>query len=84
MGVDETMNALAAAGKLELIVVGIDNGESKRMNELNPWANPEFSPAEGKQYVEFIVNVVKPYIDQHYRSKPDRANTAIMGSSMAD
>jgi predicted alpha/beta superfamily hydrolase len=81
-GVDETMNALAAAGKLELIVVGIDNGESKRMNELNPWANPEFSPAEGKQYVEFIVNVVKPYIDQHYRSKPDRANTAIMGSSM--
>lgn len=81
-GVDETMNALAAAGKLELIVVGIDNGENKRMNELNPWSNPEFSPAEGKQYVEFIVNVVKPYIDQHYRSKPDRANTAIMGSSM--
>jgi predicted alpha/beta superfamily hydrolase len=81
-GVDETMNALAAAGKLELIVVGIDNGESKRMNELNPWSNPEFNPAEGKQYVEFIVNVVKPYIDQHYRSKPDRANTAIMGSSM--
>ncbi|MBC3883169.1 alpha/beta hydrolase [Undibacterium sp. LX40W] len=81
-GVDETMNALAASGKLELIVVGIDNGESKRMNELNPWDNPEFSPAEGKQYVEFIVKVLKPYIDQHYRSKPDRANTGIMGSSM--
>lgn len=81
-GVDETLNKLAAAGKLELIVVGIDNGEDKRMNELNPWPNLEFSPPEGKQYAEFIVNVVKPYIDQHYRSKPERANTAIMGSSM--
>jgi predicted alpha/beta superfamily hydrolase len=80
-GVDETLNALAKAGKLELIVVAIDNGESKRMTELNPWPNAEFG-SEGKEYAEFIVNVVKPYIDQHYRSKSDRLNTAIMGSSM--
>ena len=80
--VDETMNALAKAGKLELIVVGIDNGESKRMTELNPWPSAQFGAPEGKEYVEFIVNVVKPLIDQRYRSKPDRANTAIMGSSM--
>ncbi|MBC3873106.1 alpha/beta hydrolase [Undibacterium flavidum] len=81
-GVDETMNALSKAGKLDLIVVGIDNGESKRMTELNPWPNAEFGAPEGKEYVEFIVNVLKPYIDTHFRSKPDRANTAIMGSSM--
>lgn len=81
-GVDETLNKLAKEGKLEVIVVGIDNGESKRMNELNPWPNLEFSPQEGKQYMDFIVKVIKPYIDQHYRSEPDRAHTAIMGSSM--
>jgi predicted alpha/beta superfamily hydrolase len=81
-GVDETMNALAKAGKLELIVVGIDNGESKRMTELNPWQNPQFGAPEGKEYVEFIVNVVKPFIDKQYRTKPDRTNTGIMGSSM--
>jgi predicted alpha/beta superfamily hydrolase len=80
--VDETMNALSKAGKLDLIVVGIDNGESKRMTELNPWPNVQFGAPEGKEYVEFIVNVVKPLIDKQYRSKPDRANTAIMGSSM--
>ena len=80
--VDETLNALSKAGKLELIVVGIDNGESKRMTELNPWSNTQFGAAEGKEYVEFIVNVVKPLIDKQYRSKPDRINTAIMGSSM--
>lgn len=80
--VDETMNALSKAGKLELIVVGIDNGESKRMTELNPWSNAQFGTGEGKEYVDFIVNVVKPLIDKQYRSKPDRINTAIMGSSM--
>jgi predicted alpha/beta superfamily hydrolase len=80
--VDETMNALSKTGKLDLIVVGIDNGEAKRMTELNPWPNVQFGAPEGKEYVEFIVNVVKPLIDKQYRSKPDRANTAIMGSSM--
>ncbi len=80
--VDETMNSLSKSGKLDLIVVGIDNGESKRMTELNPWPSVQFGAPEGKEYVEFIVNVVKPLIDKKYRSKPDRVNTAIMGSSM--
>lgn len=80
--VDETMNALSKAGMLDLIVVGIDNGQGKRMTELNPWSNPQFGAGEGKEYMEFIVKVLKPLIDRQYRSKPDRANTAIMGSSM--
>lgn len=80
--VDETLNALSAAGQLELIVVGIDNGQEKRMTELNPWSHPRFGAAEGREYMEFVVRVVKPLIDQRYRTKADRANTAIMGSSM--
>lgn len=80
--VDETLNALARSGKLELIVVGIDNGGEKRMTELNPWSNPRFGAAEGEQYMDFVVKVLKPLIDKRYRTRPDRANTAIMGSSM--
>jgi predicted alpha/beta superfamily hydrolase len=81
-GVDETLNELARTEGLKLIVVGIDNGEKLRVNELNPWDNARFGKGEGAQYMHFIVDVVKPYIDTHYRTKPDRANTAIMGSSM--
>jgi len=80
--VDETLNALARSNKLELIVVGIDNGQDKRMTELNPWDNPRFGASEGKEYMEFVVKVLKPLIDERYRTKADRANTAIMGSSM--
>ena len=81
-GVDETLNELAKSHGLDLIVVGIDNGAELRIHELNPWDNEKFGKGEGKQYVDFLVDVVKPYIDKHYRTKPDRANTAIMGSSM--
>jgi predicted alpha/beta superfamily hydrolase len=81
-GVDETLDGLAQAAKLKLIVVGIDNGGEYRMNELSPWPNKRFGEAQGKQYMDFIVDVVKPYIDTNYRTKTDRENTAIMGSSM--
>lgn len=80
--VDETLDALSKEGKLELIVVGIDNGGDKRITELNAWDNARFGAAEGKQYTDFIVGTLKPAIDAKYRTLPDRAHTAIMGSSM--
>lgn len=81
-GADEILDELAATGQLELILVGIDNGAEKRMTELNPVDHAEFGKAEGKAYLEFIANTVKPYIDRHYRTLPDVQHTAIMGSSM--
>lgn len=80
--VDETLDALSKEGKLELIVVGIDNGGDKRMTELNAWDNTRFGQAEGKQYTDFIVKTLKPAIDAKYRTLPGRLDTAIMGSSM--
>jgi predicted alpha/beta superfamily hydrolase len=81
-GVDESLNVLAQQKALKFIVVGIDNGGDKRMNEYSPWENKRFGPAEGEQYVNFIVEVVKPYIDNNYRTKPRPQDTAIIGSSM--
>jgi len=80
--VDETLDALAREGRLELIVVGIDNGGDKRMTELNAWDHAQFGKGEGRAYTDFIVNTVKPMIDRQYRTLPGRAHTAIMGSSM--
>ncbi len=80
--VDETLDALSKEGKLELIVVGIDNGGEKRMTELNAWDNARFGQAEGRQYTDFVVKTLKPLIDARYRTLPGRLDTAIMGSSM--
>lgn len=81
-GVDETLDALAKTRGFKLIVVGIDNGGEHRIHELSPWDSAKYGRGEGRQYMGFIVDVVKPYMDRHYRTRPDRANTAIMGSSL--
>jgi predicted alpha/beta superfamily hydrolase len=80
--VDETLDGLARSKGLELIVVGIDNGGVQRMTELNAWDHPRFGKGEGQAYMDFIVKVVKPMVDQNYRTLADRENTGVMGSSM--
>jgi alpha-glucosidase len=53
------------------------------MSEYLPWNNDSLKiKAEGEEYARFIVKNLKPFIDSHYRTLPDRDNTAIMGSSM--
>lgn len=81
-GVDESMDELARCCGFEAIVVGIDHGGERRMNELSPWPNPGFGAAEGEAYLRFVVEVVKPFIDRTYRTRPGPADTAIIGSSM--
>ncbi|MGN6193455.1 MAG: alpha/beta hydrolase [Ginsengibacter sp.] len=81
-GVDEYLDSIFKKGKKEVIVVGIDNGLSKRMNEYNPWKFQNFGKGEGDQYVDFLVKTLKPFIDKHYRTLKNKQNTFIAGSSM--
>lgn len=81
-GVDESLNQLAQDCGMEVIVVGIDHGNELRMTELNPYNNERFGKGEGDAYVDFLVQELKPKIDQQYRTLPDRKHTAVMGSSM--
>jgi len=81
-GVDEALDEFARTRGFEAIVVGIDNGQAERIHELSPWTNPKYGPAQGEQYMAFVVDTVKPWIDAHYRTLADRGHTAIIGSSM--
>jgi predicted alpha/beta superfamily hydrolase len=80
-GVDETLDRLAREQGLELIVVGIDNSD-QRIHELKPWADPKYGAGEADAYLRFVVEVVKPFVDGHYRTRPGRKHTGIMGSSL--
>ena len=81
-GVDETLNKLYDDKNLKLIVIGIDNGGSKRLDEYSPWRNSKYGGGEGDAYLDFIVHTLKPYIDKNYRTLKDKPNTGIIGSSM--
>ena len=80
--VDESLDSMVLAGDYGCIVVGIDNGGANRLNEYSPWVNTQYGGGQGDEYVEFIVETLKPYIDQNYRTFTDADNTGIMGSSM--
>jgi alpha-glucosidase len=80
-GIDEYLDSLFLKGGKESIVVGIDNG-NKRMNEYNPYYFAQFGNGEGKEYVDFLVKTLKPYIDKHFHTLTDKKNTITAGSSM--
>jgi predicted alpha/beta superfamily hydrolase len=73
--IDEVADSLIRADKIEeIIIVGIYN---------SPDRISEYSDTElGRAYARFVVNRVKQFIDSTYWTKPDRQNTAVMGSSM--
>jgi predicted alpha/beta superfamily hydrolase len=72
--VDETLKLQYKKGNLpEVIIVGIDSGMERSL-EYNFYD-------KGKSYASFIVNTLKPYIDKIYRSKTEREDTFLMGSS---
>jgi hypothetical protein len=95
-GVDESLSALMAEGSVrKTIVVGVWN-TPRRYLEYYPRSAferlPEplrrvFTEATGSApvsdaYLRFLVEELKPHIDATYRTRSDRANTFVMGSSM--
>ena len=88
-GVDEAIDTLGLKTR-ECIVVGIDNGGDKRLNEYCPYdfslngiaANNKSNVGEGGKYVDFLVKTLKPFIDKKYRTLKDSKNTFTAGSSM--
>lgn len=73
--VDEVADSLINASVIEkIIVVGIYNTDDR---------SDDYSPGpKGYAYEKFIVKKLKPLIDNNYRTKPGRENTAVAGSSM--
>ncbi|MEO6539203.1 MAG: alpha/beta hydrolase-fold protein, partial [Ferruginibacter sp.] len=80
-GIDECLDTLQRKATKACIVVGIDNG-TERLTEYNPFDNEKFGIGEGKKYVDFLINTLKPFIDRKYRTLKDAPNTGIAGSSM--
>lgn len=80
--VDETLDRLYNDLGFKLIVIGIDNGQDKRLHEYSPWDHPQYGKGEGEAYVDFLVNTLKPHIDTKFRTLSNKENTAMMGSSM--
>ena len=90
-GVDETAERLIRKKLIEpLIVVAIANTGDDRIHEYAPTRGVIDAKAKRKrrsrglarQYGEFLIDELKPYIDRHYRTKREAEFTGLGGSSL--
>jgi predicted alpha/beta superfamily hydrolase len=95
--VDEVMTELIADGKARpAIIVGIWNTPKRREEymprrpldqkgvKFNVPGAPDVKAKDilSDNYLAFLVEELKPFIDANYRTLPGRADTSVMGSSM--
>ncbi len=77
--VDETIDAASQ----QAIVIGIEHpaeiGDRAREFLLFPFG--EVTEPKGHLYLRDIVEVLKPYVDKHYRTLADKKHTGMVGSS---
>ncbi len=77
---------LISEGKIEeIIIVGIDNIGENRVGEYAHWDGVDQGKpvtGVGLLHEDFILNDVKPFIDENFRTLPGRENTALMGASI--
>lgn len=84
---DETVLSMMKNGGDGVIVVGIDNSSNKRNHELTPnlgklssasSGDPSYQNGGGKEYADFVVDTVIPYIEANYNVSTVRG---VAGSS---
>lgn len=75
--------------KTRMMIVAVDcnhHPDNGRLSEYSPYnfETPDFGRIRGRGQLtmEWMTKTLKPMIDEHYPTKPDRENTFIAGSSM--
>lgn len=81
-GLDKKLATMSELGFGDLIVVAIDHAEDQRIKEYTPTRPTRLGIGDGEAYASFIAETLKPHVDHHFRTIPDRVSTGIGGSSM--
>ena len=81
------MLAYMTATQTPLIIVAIECSKTNRMAEYSPFSHENGMGdgkvyARGRTYMNWLTGTLKPMIDKHLRTLPDREHTLIAGSSM--
>jgi predicted alpha/beta superfamily hydrolase len=77
---DATIERLAGRG-LEAIVVGVHN-TNERLSEYSPFPDRRHGGGDADAYLAFLADTLKPRIDRLFRTRQERDETMMLGSSM--
>lgn len=80
--VDQIAQQLITQKKIpSLIIVGIDNSGEKRIDEYTP-TKARGRGGKANAYGKMLIEELKPFIDEQYRTLPQREFTGLGGSSL--
>ncbi|HEX8076244.1 MAG TPA: alpha/beta hydrolase-fold protein, partial [Chthoniobacterales bacterium] len=80
---DATATREIGQGRMrETIMVGIDNTDNRIAEYLPPGDSYKGSQGISDAYASFVINNVRPYIDNTFRTLNDFKNTLTLGSSL--
>lgn len=65
----------------KIIIIAIEHADEDRIKEYSI-GNTVLGKGEGKKYIQFVAETLKPFVDANFRTKSDRKNTGIGGSSL--
>ena len=65
----------------KIIVIAIEHAEEDRIKEYNV-GKTVLGKGQGKKYIRFVTDTLKPFVDSTFRTKKEREFTGIGGSSM--
>ncbi|MBN3584641.1 alpha/beta hydrolase [Algoriphagus aestuarii] len=79
--IDKKLAVMSDYGIGKIIIIAVEHGESDRLQEYNV-GKTVLGKGNGKEYIRFITDTLKPFVDKTYRTKSEREFTGIGGSSM--
>lgn len=79
--IDKKLAVMAEYNIGKIIVIAVEHADGDRLTEYSI-GKTVLGKGQGKKYIRFLTETLKPYVDQNFRTKSDRKNTGIGGSAM--
>ncbi len=79
--IDKKLAVMAEYNIGKIIIIAIEHADKERILEYNV-GNTVLGTGQGKQYIRFLTETLKPFVDKNFRTKTERDFTGIGGSSM--
>lgn len=86
--VSDAVESLMSNGGRGMILVGIETTGTKRDTELTPnlgkvqpGVGSQYENGKGKEFSDFVVNTIMPYVRKNYNSSSARVDNIVAGSS---
>lgn len=79
--IDKKLAVMSEYNIGKIIIIAVEHAEKERILEYNV-GNTVLGNGQGKKYIRFLTDTLKPFVDDNFRTKSEREFTGIGGSSM--